>query len=417
MRNTPSKAWTNSGELAALFFLQMLAGAMWLVPLSRILNANGYATLAAYAYATSAVAAFISPLVFGAMADRHASPVVVLRWLSFASAIGMALAGWSVAHGWPALVVLALIQLYALAASPITSLASTIIFSRLRDSQRQFGPIRAVGTFGWMCGCWLISLLNLDASAAAGYAGAIAWLGLMAFTFLLPSVRPATSGSMSLRERMGWDALALLKNRDHRVVFLTVALFNIPLAAFYPFTPPHMQQLGLEHTSAWMTLGQITEIIAMICLAGLFARWRLKFIFIIGLSVGVIRFLLCALDQKFWLLAGVTLHGFSFTLVFITGQIYLNERIEVAWRARAQALLSLLSSGAGNLVGYLGTGVWYEICAQQGGTRWTLFWLVLALAVAAVLLFFLIAYRGLGGGLRKVPSHDVSKATQPLQRL
>ena len=59
----------------------------------------------------------------------------------------------------------------------------------------------------------------------------------------------------------------LLKNPDHRVVFITVALFAIPLAGFYPYAPPHLRELGLQHTSAWMSLGQVTEIIAMFSLS------------------------------------------------------------------------------------------------------------------------------------------------------
>jgi len=388
-------------ELAALFFLQMMALGTWLVPLSRILNGNGFAALAPYAYATSATAAFISPLIFGAMADRHASPVRVLRWLAIASGAASCLAGWGIAHGWPAARVLGLLQLYALAAVPTSSITSTIIFSRLKDSQRQFGPLRAAATFGWMCGCWLVSSLNLDASPAATYLGGSLWIALAVFTCFLPALPPTPGPPMTLRQRMGWDALTLLKHHDHRVVFLMVALFSIPLAAFYPFTPPHLQHLGFERTSAWMTLGQITEIIAMFCLAGLLANWRLKWIFVTGLLVGLLRYVVCALDQKAWLLAGITLHGFSFTLVFITAQIYLNERVEVAWRARAQALMSLMTSGLGNFVGYLSTGVWFQACSRDGKTDWRLFWNYLAVAIACVLVFFLIAYHGRSAGFRR----------------
>src|SRR5947207_6172289 len=176
---------------------------------------------------------------------------------------------------------------------------------------------------------------------------------------------------MKLRERLGWDAVVLLRHHDHRVVFLTAALFCIPLAAFYPFTPPHMQRLGLEHTTAWMSLGQITEMMAMFLLADLITRWRLKWVFGAGLAVCVLRFALCSLNLLPWLLAGVTLHGLSFTLFFITAQIYLNERLDSAWRARAQALMSLMTSGVGNLLGYLGTGVWFEVCRARGVMRWT----------------------------------------------
>jgi MFS family permease len=388
--------------MAALFFLQMMAVGIWMVPLSRVLQAHGLGQIRSCAYATSAVAAFISPLIFGAMADRHASPVRVLRWLAGTSAATMSLASWSIGQRWPGALVLILIQVYSICAAPASSLASTIVFSRLRNSQREFGPIRAAGTFGWICGCWLVSALNADASTRAGYSGAVVWLALASFTFLLPSVPPPPSvGRVSFRERMGWDALALLKKPDHRVVFITTALYSIPLAAFYPFTPPHLQELGFQRTSAWMSLGQVTEIIAMFALATLFSQWRLKWIFSAGLAFGISRFLLCAGNGPGWLLAGVTLHGFSFTFFFITAQIYLNERVEAAWRARAQALMWLMSSGVGNLFGYLGTGFWFGVCSQPHNTRWPLFWNGLAATVACVTIYFLAAYHGQGGGLKR----------------
>ncbi len=398
-----SVRWSAYGELVAIFFLQAMAMGMWIVPLSSVLNAHGLAGIRSFAFATTAVAAFISPLIFGAMADRHASPERVLRWISVASALTMTLAGWSMAHNWPPAVVLALIQVYAICASPTGSLSTTIVLSRLQDSQREFGPIRATGTFGWMAGCWAVSAMGADTSVWAAYGGAATWLVLAASTYLLPSIPPPPStGKITLREAMGWDALALLKNHDHRVVFITVALFSIPLAAFYPLTPPHLQALGFQHVSAWMSLGQITEVIAMFALAGLFRRWRLKWIFAGGLAFGVLRFALCALDRPSTLLAGITLHGLSFTLFFITAQIYLNERVEAAWRARAQALMWLMNSGVGNLAGYLGTGAWFRYWTHTNGTQWTMFWGGVSGAVALVLTYFLIAYHGKGPGLRRI---------------
>ena len=77
----------------------------------------------------------------------------------------------------------------------------------------------------------------------------------------------------------------------------------------------------------------------------------------------MLRFALSALNTKAWLLLGVALHGASFTLVFITAQIYLDQRVDAAWRARAQALMTLMNSGVGNLIGYLGTGWWFAACA------------------------------------------------------
>jgi hypothetical protein len=147
-------------------------------------------------------------------------------------------------------------------------------------------------------------LVELRCSPRAGYFGALVWVTLAAFTFILPAVPPPASGPTRLRERMGWDALGLLKHHDHGVVFLTAALFSIPLAAFYPFTPPQMQQLGLQHTAAWMSLGQITEMLAMFCLAGLIVNVRLKWIFATGLAVLCVALLVCAVNSRPWVLAG-----------------------------------------------------------------------------------------------------------------
>ena len=390
------------GELAALFFFQAMALGMWMVPLSRVLAAHGLPQLRAYAFATLAVAAFISPLLFGAMADRHVSPVQVLRWLAVASGSAMAVVSWSIGHGWPTGVILAMVQVFSICASPTGSIATTIVFSRLRDSPREFGPVRAVATFGWMCGCWLVSGLGADASTLSGYGGAVVWLVLGLFNYLLPSVPPpAAVGPVTWRERMGWDALGLLKHHDHRVVFITTALFSIPLAAFYPFAPAHLHQLGFQRTSAWMSLGQVTEILAMFSLAGLLTNWRLKWILGGGLIVGLLRYGLCTLNGRLPVLAGVTLHGFSFTLFYITAQIYLNERIDPAWRARAQALMSMMNAGVGNLLGYLGTGFWLEACTRGGRTDWSSFWGGLSIVVLLVLSYFLLAYHGQGTGLRR----------------
>jgi MFS family permease len=400
--------WTEYGELATLFLIQSMAGGIWMVPLSVVFKAHHLVGIAPYAFATSALAALVSPLIFGAMADRHASPVAVLRWLSVASAAAMSVVAWSIKSAWPPGLVLLLVQIYALCSAPTGSIVSAIVFSRLQDSQRQFGPIRAGATVGWVGGCWLVSALNADASTLSEYTCAATWLALAVFTFLLPSVPPPkTTGRPTLLERLGWDAIVLLKNRDHRAVFITAALFSIPLAAFYPFTPLHLQQLGFRHTSAWMTLAQSTELIAMFSLAGLFLRWRLKWIFVAGLSAGLLRFVLCALNGKFWVLAGTSVHGLSFTLYFITAQIYINERVGPEWRARAQAMMALMTGGVGNLLGYLGTGWWFNACTQPNGTQWPLFWNGVTIGVGVVIIYFLAAYHGKYSGTTR-PQETVS---------
>ncbi len=381
-------------ELMILFFIQAAGMAIWFVPLGSILDAHGLHEIKPFAFAASAVAAFISPLAFGAMADRQVPPAKVLRGLAFASAILMAAISTALQHRANAWLVLALIQIFYLAYTPMFSISTALVLARLQDAKKEFGPIRSLATFGWMAGALLISVLSLDRSAYAGYLGAVFWLLVAAFTYFLPALEiPKSAEHLSWHERLGLDALTLLRDRRTRVVFITTTLFNIPLCAFYPYAPTHLHDLGFVRTSAWMSLAQITEVIAMFSLAWLLVNWRLKWIFACGLGVGLLRFALSSVGTEMSLLLGIALHGASFVLVFVTAQIYLDQNVDPAWRSRAQALFSLMNGGFGNLIGYLGSGWWFTACTTAGVTRWLPFWGGLAIIILGVLIYFLLAYR------------------------
>jgi len=142
-------------------------------------------------------------------------------------------------------VVLGCIQVHAFCSAPTWSIASTIVFARLADAKKEFGPIRAMATIGWMTGCVLVSVLSADRSTLAGYGGAVVWLTVSAFTFWLPSLEtPPAAAGLTWAQRFGLDALQLLRDRDHRVVFLTTSLFMIPLAGFYPTPRPICARWG-----------------------------------------------------------------------------------------------------------------------------------------------------------------------------
>jgi len=403
-----SKWWREYAELLTLLFIHGMAMGMWFVPLGSVLDGNGYTdvrifgaavSVKALAFATGGISAFISPLIFGAIADQRMAPVKLLRWLAFATGCAMCAATTAIKFHAPPLAVLGLILLHALFSTPTWNISTTIVFSRLGDARRQFGPIRAMATVGWVLGCIIVSLLNADRSALAGYCGTVAWVLVLAFSFTLPMVAPpAPTEHLTWKQRLGLDALLLLRNRDNLVVFVAAALYNIPLAAYYPYSPTHLAQLGLTHTTAWMTLGQVTEVIAMFSLAGVLTRWRLKHVFLAGIGFGVLRYGLCAFDGKWWLLTGITLHGFAFALFFITMQIYLEQRIEARWRARAQALFVLMYSGFGNTLGYLGCGWWFSASTTGKVTHWPQFWGGLSVSVACVFVVFALAYKGRGSG-------------------
>lgn len=386
-------------RLCALFFLHAHALGLWGVNLSNVLKSHGFERIVPYVFACNSIAALISPLAVGALADQRMAPERVLRWLGTGAAFFLTLLYFGIGRQWPAGWILVLAQVHAFWSVPTFGLTTSLILARLHDQRANFGPVRLWATLGWMSAGWVVSwVLQADSSTLSGYAASFVWLLTAAFTFTLPPSKPsAVTRRHTVREVLGLDALHLLRHHDHGIVFITAALLNMVLAAFYPFTPLHLEDLGVGHVTAVMSLGQISEGFAMLGLAALMQRYRLKWVFLSGIGVGVLRYALFAMDTRGAVIAGIFLHGFCFTLFVITAQIYLERRVDASLRARAQALLTLMMSGFGNLAGTLGGGWWRSACQGDGHTSWGIFWLGMTLATLGVMVFFAAAYRGRPG--------------------
>jgi len=379
-----------------MLFLHGMALAAWFVPMGTVLQACGLGAWTPFAFGASAVAALLSPLFFGAMADRSVPPIQVLRWVSIGAGLLSLVTAFALKQQLGGLSIWLLIQLQALLSVPTNSLSGSIVLARVANAHGQFGAIRAMGTAGWMAGCWIVSGLELDASENTFALSGFLWFVLAAYTLLLPVgvVQSSSSGRLTLRQRFGLDALSLLKEHDHRVIFITAALVAIPFAAFYPYTPMHMKDLGMLRTSAWMSLGQVIEVVIMFAIGSVMVEWKLKRVILVGLSTGLLRYFFYAMDGQIPLLLGVGLHGLAYTFTYISTQIYLAKRIAPQWRTRAQALLSLLVGGIGNLTGYLVTGTWLAICTSGSDVNWQQYWIGLSLLVLAVLIYFAMNYQG-----------------------
>jgi nucleoside transporter len=384
-------------KLSVLFFIVAHALGLWNFNLSGVLRAHGYEQwVIDCVWSTMAIAAIVSPLIVGALADQRFSTEVVLRWLAVGAACCLCVLFWAIharVHwGW----VLAAAQLHALWSAPTFGLTTALVTSRLTDTKREFGPIRAWATIGWMIAGPVISfVLIAEQEVRSGFTAAAIWLVVAAYTFTFKSIPvPAAKANRTWRDMLGLEAWTLLRNPDHRVVFIGAMLLNIPLAVFYQHTPDHFRDLGMQHTAALMSLGQVMEAVGLFGLAWLLGAFRLKWLFLAGIGVAGLRYWLSAMDSVPTLAISITMHGISFTLFYMTAQIYLEQRVPAEMRARAQALLSLLMSGVGNFIGSQGCGWWLRHNMHDGHTDWHTYWLGLSGVIGLIFVWFAISYRG-----------------------
>jgi MFS family permease len=128
----------------------------------------------------------------------------------------------------------------------------------------------------------------------------------------------------------------------------------------------------------------------------LMLRYRLKKLLMVGLLFCVARFVIFSFAGYYqvvlgmWL--GIAIHGICYTLFFITGQIFLDSRVDAGMRGQMQGLLGLMTNGIGTLLGTLGLKWLHSITVEASGD-WGTYWLVLAIFTTICLVWFAIAFQ------------------------
>jgi hypothetical protein len=180
----------------------------------------------------------------GALADQRMAPVRLLRWLAMLTSITLALTCTALhlhlsrcggAHRGSAAGSRGHCRC---GASPAASCFRS--FRMRSGSSGRCVPLPPAA--GWPAAGSSASCCNPMRSLVGGFTAAGLWLVVGGITFMIPAIPPTdTSSPRSWVQILGLDALSLLRHRDHRIVFITAALYCMPLAAFYPYTALQMK--------------------------------------------------------------------------------------------------------------------------------------------------------------------------------
>jgi nucleoside transporter len=227
-------------------------------------------------------------------------------------------------------------------------------------------------------------------------AGAAALLGV--FSFTLPATPPVKSGqSSSIGDLLGLDAIGMLKNRSYLIFFLASIAICIPLAFYYSFTNPFLNEVGVQDAAGVQVLGQASELLFMLAIPLLFSKLGVKKMLAIGMGAWVLRYLFFAYggaSSHWMLIAGIVLHGVCYDFFFVTGQIYTDNLAGERFKSSAQGFITLATYGVGMLIGTLLSGDIFDKNTLAGGTHdWRMIWLIPAAIAAVVLLAFLLFFR------------------------
>jgi nucleoside transporter len=410
---------TTSVRLKVMMFLQFFIWGVFFVPLGKYLGvifggSEGLNSIIGGIYATQTWAALPAPIVVGFIADRLFNKERVNGVLHL---LGAGLLWYCSTITESANQFRWVMLTFFLCYMPTLALVNAITFQNVESVDRDFPRIRLWGTIGWIVSGLVVSesffgIFSLPILPGVESAGSTAIpLKLAAFasvvygvySLTLPASPPQGRGQpFSLVQATGFDAIRLLRNPSYAVFALSSFLICIPLAFYYARTNEFASAMAFgDRTSAVMALGQISEIFFMALVPVLLLRLGVKWMLLVGMLAWALRYVVFGLfpSSPAMLVFGIVLHGICYDFFFVTGQLYTDRVAPASMRTSAQALIGLLTYGAGMLVGNYTFGFWGDWIELDPTTRegWAAgaaqFWLMPAGLAVAVAVFFLIAFR------------------------
>ena len=360
-------------KLSTMMFLEFFIWGAWFVTMGTYLTTTLHATGTqnAGAYATQSLGAIIAPFVIGLIADKFFSAQRILGVLHL---VGAGLLYYEstapdFATFYPGILAYMIIYM------PTLALVNSVSFKQMQDPSKDFPLVRVWGTFGWIIAGLAIGYLNWEQSGSLVLtfkmaAGASLILGLLSFS--LPDTPPAKKGQKTtFGDIIGLDSIGLLKKRSYLVFFLASVAICIPLAFYYNFTNPFLNEVGMKRAAGVQSLGQISELVFMVAMPLFFVR----------------------LGVKKMLAAGMLAWGLRYDFFFVTGQIYTDRFAGERFKSAAQGFITLATYGLGMMMGYYISGPIVDHWQLSPGKHdWTTIWLIPGGIAIAVLIFFLIFF-------------------------
>ncbi len=398
MSQSDKPAYAGTGaRLSVMMFLQFFVWGAWYVTVGNYMGANDMTDKIAWAYSLCPIAAIVSPFFLGIVADRFFATERVLAVLHIIGGIALVLAP-AVGAGNPQLF-LGMLLLHTLCYLPTLGLTNTLAFHHMDNPQKQFPMVRVFGTIGWIVANIVVSkLLHADTLPAQFHVAGAAAILLGLYSVTLPHTpAPSAGQKANVRDILGLDSLALLKQPAFAVFMASSFLICIPLAAYYSFAPVFVKSLGVADPAFNMSFGQMSEIFFMLVMPLCFARLGVKWMLLIGMFAWVARYGFFAAASTNHVMAlvmlGILLHGICYDFFFVTGQIYVDRVASVKIRAQAQGFLVLVTQGIGMLIGAQVAGYIVKSNTVGETVQWQNVWLIPCIAAGVILLIFAALFR------------------------
>lgn len=309
--------------------------------------------------ALTPMCALWAPPLWGHLADRLGRPDRVLSVIM----AGATLAFLPLAFVQRFEVLLAVLGLYAVFASSVTTVIDSITLQRVIKTGGNYAHLRLFGSLGFVITATTLGFTLDEVDRRVVIAGAMLLASAFLWTWTL-RVRTAIGPRAS-----AFAGLKLLRNRDLRLFLLASSLHWIAGAPFHGIFSIHVVGLGLPPSvvGSSAALGVLVEIGVLLYYPKLAARFAPRHLLAFTFFFSAARWVGMSLATTALPIVLITAgHGLTFGLFFVATVQAVASRVPAHLRATGQALLVSATFGVGGLIGFLSAGAGYD---WLGGSR------------------------------------------------
>jgi PPP family 3-phenylpropionic acid transporter len=229
----------------------------------------------------------------------------------------------------------------------------TIVSRALHDPDRQYGPLRVAGSFGFIAASLVLQAagpLLLGSSRGIAVAFALSAAAAALATAFLPRISPDDPRTLKwkeMRQRHGGPVSLGGFDASFWLVIAIIFLGRFGIGAYYSFFSLYLQAtFPAAGVSLIWAIGPLAEILTIYFSGRLIAALGLRMLLVLSLLAISARLSFFVFSHSIALVAlSQLLHAFTFGTFHTAAIAYVNARIEPGKRATGMALYNAVGIG------------------------------------------------------------------------